>query len=200
MKNCSRDLLTLLACAVLSAGLLACGGSSSSSSAGTASSGAKAARGYLEEDGDSDSDDPHATHPEQDDAAFLASYGARAPAAVERPIAAVVRSYYAASLAGNGASVCALLNPALATAVANERGQSGAGAGACAAAIAPVLAQQHQHLLAESPATMTVIGVYAKGNLGLVVLGFKHSPESELILTRAGGGWKVDALYDTELW
>jgi hypothetical protein len=194
MKNCSRQLLAPLVCALLAAGVLACGGASKSTSTST---NATASGGHLKEDGDKDSDDAHGSGA-QDDEAFLASYGPQADPATTRAIAEVLRSYYAASLAGNGAAACGLLNAALATALASQQSQAG-GTSACAAAIAPVLAQQHQRLLAEEPATMSVIGVHVKGSLGLAVLGFKRSPESVIVVTRTGNVWKIDALFDSLL-
>ena len=148
--------------------------------------------GYLKEDGDKDDDD-NPRDLRQDDKEFLESYGPRASPAGTRTIAALTRSYYTAALAGNAARTCALLNSALATALASESG----GAHACSAGIAPLLAQEHQHLLAEDPATMTVVGVYVKGDLGLVVLGFKNAPESDIIVTGTGNAWRIDALYDS---
>jgi hypothetical protein len=197
MKNCSRRLLALLASALLAGGALACDSSSSSSStapvanntASTSTSG-----GYLKEDADSDGDDPHTTQPGQDDQEFLAGYGPLTDPATTSTIASVVRRYYAASVAGNGAGACALLNAALATSLAGGQGQA---AGTCATGIAPVLTEQHQRLRTEEPATMTVIGVRAKGNLALAILGFKHAPESDILLQREDNTWKIDALYDS---
>jgi hypothetical protein len=204
MKNFPRAPLAVLASTVLAVGAVACGGSGSSHSTSAGSSGAAAAHasatpsgGYLKEDADEDGDDPHPTDPGQDDQEFLASYGPKASPATASTITALVRSYYTASLAGDGTRACALLNAALATSLAKQQSPTASGAQACAAAIAPLLAQQHQRLLAEEPATMTVIGVYVKGILGLVVLGFGNAPESDIVVTREGGAWKIDALYDS---
>lgn len=197
MKNCCRRLAAALAGTLLALGALACGSSGTPQSAGGGSSSATTAGAYLKEDADNDGDDPHVSHRGQDDQEFLASYGPKASPAATRAIASILRSYYSASAAGEGASACALLNTALAAAIAKEQSPAAAGADACAAAIAPLLAQQHRHLLAEDPATMTVIAVYARGGLALAALGFRNSPESDILLTRAGNIWKIDALYDS---
>jgi hypothetical protein len=191
MRNCSRPLAALLASVLLAAGALACGGASKPTSGSTT------AGAYLKEDADKDGDENTASEAGQDDRELLASYGPKADAATTATIAAVVRRYYAVSLAGEAASACALLNAALAREVANDQAPAGGAAHSCATGIAPVLAQQHSRLLAKEPATMTVIAVYAKGNIALAALGFRRSPESDILLTREGGGWKIDALYDT---
>jgi hypothetical protein len=204
MKNCSRPLAALLASALLATGAVACGssGPSASARAGAGSSRAtstssSAAGGYLREDGDEDADETSTAEGDQDDQTQLASYGPKAGPATTRAIANILRRYYAAAAAGDGDGACALLNAALAASLAAAAGPTGKDAHTCAAGIAPVLAQQHQRLLAEQPATMTVIAVYAKGGLALATLGFKHAPESDILLTRAGSAWKIDALYDS---
>jgi hypothetical protein len=200
MRNCRRParavraLPALLASALLGIGIGvgACGSSASTSISSRS--------GYLKEDGDKDGDDgAYPAHPGQDDQSFLATYGGRARPATARAIASVVERYYAASLAGDGASACALLNAGLATALAAQRGRAAQGDRACAAALSPLLAQQHPHLLAEDPATMVVTGVYAKGNLGLAVLGFRSAPESDIVVAREGRAWRIDALFDNQM-
>lgn len=215
MDRNARALSALLAVALLSATMVACGGttkvanSSSSSSTRLGIPGATATAvtssaippgGFLKDDGDKDSDDgAYPGHPEQDDQSFLAGYGHRVPPTLASTIAALVKRYYAASLAGDGASACELLDAGLATALAAQQGPAAHGAAACAASLSPLLVQQHQHLLAEEPATMVVTGVYAKDNVGVVVLGFRNAPESIIVLAREGHAWKVDALFDSPL-
>jgi hypothetical protein len=152
--------------------------------------------GYLKEDGDNDGDEgsPGRKYV-QDDKRVLATYGGRARPATARAIAALVRRYYAASLAADGASACALLDASLAKALAAQSGAPRSPA-ACAAALSPLLAQEHQHVLSEDPATMTVIGVYANGVIGLALVGFRNAPESDLLLAREAHAWKIDSLFD----
>jgi hypothetical protein len=202
----------LLVTALLSASLSACGagtgaGSSpashDSSAAATISTAAHATEpgGYLKEDADKDGDDGYYPNgPKQDDEQILALYGGKAPAAEARAIAALVKRYYAASVAGNGAGACALLSPGVvAGVVALQQSQTARGSSACATAIAPLLAHQHQRLLAEEPATMVVTGVYAKGELGLALLGFRSAPESDIVVAREGHVWKIDSVFDNQL-
>jgi hypothetical protein len=206
MKNCHRTLPALLVSAAIAACLMACGSSSRSPSGGTRSSGTTVAStsaappgGYIKDDGDKDGDDPHPTDPGQDDQSLLATYGHRASTSAAHTISALVKHYYAAALAGDGAQACALLDAGLAAGLISSQSQTKRGAGACAAAVAPLLAQQHQHLLAEDPATMTVTGVYVNGNLGLALLGFRDSPETDIVVEREGHAWKIGALIDSNV-
>jgi hypothetical protein len=155
--------------------------------------------GYLHEDGERDNDDPGTPHYEQDEhTRFLARYGRPPRPAEARAIATLVKHYFAASVAGDDASACALLSAAASTALAVQHG-SRSGASACAATIPPLLAQAHQHLLAENPATMVVIGIYTKGDFGLALLGFKHSPESSILIEREAGTWKIGSIFDNHM-
>lgn len=162
-------------------------------------SAAPAPRGYLKEDGDVDGDDgPHPSNAGQDDGILFATYHKRASPAETRAIGRLVKRYYAASAAGQGARACALLNAGLAAGLADSAGRSSAG-GTCAASLAPLLAQQRRHLAAEEPATMVVNGVYLKGNLGRVVVGFRRAPEGQINIMREGHAWKINALFDYEM-
>ncbi len=192
-----RPSIVALALAAAALGPTACGGA-----AGGARS-AKLAYGvvketaplgsYLRNDGDTDNDDPHASFPGQDHQSLLATYGGRpAPAATARAIAAVVKRYYAVSAAGEGAHACALLSTGARAGVAVQQ----PGSANCTSAIATLLAQQHAHLVTEEPASMTVIGAYAKGDLGLAVLGFRRAPESDVVLEREGGVWRIASPLD----
>lgn len=210
-----RPLLVLLAAALLGTSAVACGGAAKVArstrptgaavgppSGVTARGSARVARasGFLRKDGDDDNDDerPRAEGGVNDDQSLLASYDHRASPADARAVSTLVRRYYAVSVAGNGADACALLAADLARGLATEQGRAAQGpGGSCAAAISPLLAQQHQHLAAEGPSTMTLIALYAKGDLGLAVLGFRSAPESTIGVAREGRAWRIDALFDS---
>lgn len=182
----------LLASALLAVGIAGCGGASAKQSVHRAAD----AAGHLKADGDKDADDQGAgyPHPEQDDQEFLARYGHGADPATASAIAVLVKRYYAATLAGDATRACALLDPTLARQLTEQ-----SAAGACPAALAPALAQRHRYLLTEEPATMTVLGVYARGTLGLAVLGFRRSPETDVLVEREGSAWKLDSLFDNRM-
>lgn len=210
-----RPLLALLITALLGLTTVACGGASKSpgstsptsptsgstdSSTTTVASSAESS-GYLKNDGDNDNDDlRHPVKAENDDRMLLVTYGHKADPADTRSVTTLVKSYYAASTAGEGMKACSLLYSSLAVGLADGQGQSAGGAtDACAKPMSLLLKQQHQRLAVEDASTMTVIGVYVKGDVGLVVLGFRASPESEIIVEREGHTWKIDALFDSDV-
>ena len=113
---------------------------------------------------------------------------------------ASVKRYYLAAAAEDGATACSLLTSALANSVAGGVDRSASSAvGGCGPSMSLLLRQQHRSLTAREPATMVVIGVYLKGDLGLALLGFRRIPESTILVEREARVWKIDALFDSEL-
>jgi hypothetical protein len=212
-----RLLLAALVVAFLSVTTFACGDSSkvtdstptisrdntsTKSTSTTAILGTAPPGHYLKNDGDEDYDDaPNYRHGNRDARIFLTTYGHLASPAETRAVRKLIRNYYTAAAAGDGASDCALLDTALATGLVPEQsGSSNAGAhNTCATAMSQLLAQQHQRLVADDIPSMIVPAVYLKGNFGLAVLGFRRTPESEIVITREGHAWKIDALFDSEM-
>jgi ketosteroid isomerase-like protein len=153
---------------------------------------------FLHRDGDDDFDDQ--SRPltvENDDQALYASYGPTAGAADTHAIVEIVKRYYAASAAGDGGSACALLSPSLVAGLG--AGTPGRKDAVCAAELTPLLRRQRPRLMAEQVATMTVTAVHVNGDLGLAVIGFRHAPESTLVLAREAGKWRVDELFDSDV-
>ncbi len=159
-----------------------------SASLGTAASGA-----YLESDADQDGDDPyHRGRAEDDDTPFLRSYGPQANPTDRSAIAALLKRYYAAAAAGDGAAACQELSATLALGL--TAGQSGA---TCASVVTPLLAEQRQRFAADQVASMVLIQARVKNGLGLAEVGFKAAPISQIVVKREHGTWKVDALFDS---
>jgi hypothetical protein len=181
----AKPLLALVLAATLCLGAVACGGTHAASATSTSG-------GYLKNDADKDTDDPghHVPGAKNDDLQLFAIYGTGASPADTRAIADLVKAYYAASYAGEGAKACSMLYSSLAAGLGQSRQD-------CTATMSRLLAQQHPHLVAENPASMLVLGVHVKGETGLAVLGFKTMPESNIVLQREGHAWKIDALFDT---
>jgi hypothetical protein len=202
-----RPLSPLLATTLLAVALPACGGQTKPDhSTGTTGSTTRlteqasppaispidAPGGYVTEDGDTDGDDGlHASKAGQDDGPLLASYGGRPSRTEAHAIAMLVKRYYAASAAGDGTSACGLLSAEIAKGL--ESNLSHPEHSSCAVAISPLLAQQHQLLTLEDPATMAIVGIHLRGNLALVALRFKRSFESSILAVREAGAWKIDA-------
>lgn len=159
--------------------------------------------GYLKADGDGDNDDDNGHQKKgtvNDDVTLLSYYGGTAPPADRQAITAVIKRYYAAAVAEDGMTACSLLHSSVALALAKGQSQATqAGKAACAAALAPLLKQQHKYLVAIEVPTMVVPVVHAKGDLGLAVLGFRSQPEGEILVEREGRAWKLGALLDSEL-
>jgi hypothetical protein len=154
---------------------------------------------YLKNDGDKDSDDArHPMNAPNDDQVLFATYGKKASPADARAVTSLVKRYYTAAAAGDGATACSLLHSSIATGLAASRSQAGQGVrDTCATSMSLLLKQQHQHLIAEDAATMVVTRVLTKGDIGLAMLGFRTVPESQIVIEREGHTWKVDALFDS---
>jgi hypothetical protein len=204
-------LLALLATMLLSGVVTACGGAGKSTSSASQASSTTAASGstsatsapgsYRQDDGDKDNDDsaqPSASL--NDDTPLLKAYGKAGSEADKQAVTEVVKSYYAAAVAENGAKACSLLYSTLASGLAVDPGQAGQGkGGTCATAVSALYKSQHAQLVADDVPTMVVTTVRVKGSLGLAVLGFKTMPRSEILLEREGGAWKVDALFNSQM-
>lgn len=159
----------------------------------------RAATGRYLTDEDRDRDDKaHPANAENDDTTLFGNYGGRADPADTHAVSALVRRYYAAAAAGEAAQACSLLTASLAAEAASDR-QAPSRHGACAAYMARLLKEQHQRLASDEVGTMGVTSVYAKGNLGLAVLGFRRMPAATIAVEREGRTWKVDAFLDSTL-
>ncbi len=198
-------MLFLLVTGVLVFGLTACGGASSGKSSisqtaavrtrTAASLGTAPLGSYLKNDGDEDGDEKG--RKEDDDTAFLESYGRNAGQPDRQAVTSLVKRYYAAAAAANGAVACSLLSSALVSGLL-EGSKTRQGAGnACATVVSPLLAQQRERFAKDEVSTMTVIGVRVKHDIGLAVLGFRAEPVSQIVVKREGSAWKVDALFDS---
>jgi ketosteroid isomerase-like protein len=201
----TKAMLTLLTTSAFGGGLAACGGSGRSPSASNAArvdsrTATTSARtlppgGYLKSDGDNDADDEGKARGTDDQQGTLAE-GRAADDADKRAVTRVVRGYYAAAAAGDGARGCSLLASGIATAVAERQLQSG-GAKTCAASLSLLFKQQRQRLAAEEVDTMVVTGVRISGSDGFAALGFSRMPEGGIVVQREGAVWKVDALFES---
>jgi hypothetical protein len=208
-----KSAAALLAAAVLCSSTTACDSTSKGAgprpqlpadaavSAGTRTTAAPRATpagGYLKNDADDDGDEKH--RQPNDNALFLATYGKRADQADMRAVTALIKRYYATAAAGDGAKACPLLYSTLATGLTEGQGHSVRSASkACAAIVSRLLEQQHERLAGDDVATMVVVDVHVKGDLGVAVLGFRTVPMSTMLLKRERGAWKIDALFDSEI-
>lgn len=204
----------LLAIALLSAVLGACGTTRHTVSRGPVRAGgvsdspAQAVRrggaaysshdGYLVYDGDTDKDDSARVRPsEDDDRDLMMEYPTTITGAQRRGIVKLVEDFYSAAQQGQSARVCSMLTPTLAEGLpapassTTTRGRSG-----CERAVTPFLEAERAQLRADEPASMTILTVRASGDVGFALVGFRHASERELPLERDSNAWRVASLED----
>lgn len=208
-----KSLAVLLTAALLSVSAAACGqtskniGSTSQVHSNAAATGSSRAtttssttHSYLESDGDGDKDDNNRYFmAEHTDTLLPSAYGKEAAQADKRAVVALIKRYYTAAAAGDGATACPLLYSTLAAGLAKGQGQSvqSSSGGACPAVVSLLFKQQHELLAADDIATMVMVDVRVKGNVGIATVGFRTMPVGQIHVKRDRGVWKVNALLDT---
>ncbi len=146
-------------------------------------------------DGDSDGPTPESyDFPDRDDRATFA-YGHTASAAEARAIASVVRAYYAAAAAGNGAAGCKVLLAGFAGSLAEAYAEvSGPpylrGARTCAA----VMSALFRHFRPELEEAITVVEVRVADGRAQVIVGSRRMRASSISLVRSDGAWRVNEI------
>jgi hypothetical protein len=197
--------------AVLAALLCACGGTSRNGSAATARiSPSEASReaaerrpapldAHVDVDRDNDSGLPGDNHDNKE------TFGHPASPTDQRAIAALVKRYYAAALAENGARGCALLYSTLVEAVPIDDGREpGAptymhGRTTCASVLTALFKHYHAQLAAELP-RLQVTSVHTREHEGFAHLRFGGGlPERRIGVKRERRTWKMSQIYDQEL-
>jgi len=210
-----KGLLVLLVTASLGASAAACGsanlgtGSSSSVSHTIASSTASKVSApnstqedYLTADRDHDNDLEATIDDTNNDDSV--DYGHAASAADKRAVTVMLKRYYAAATAENGAEACSMIVSSLAESVLEDYGPGSPGPSylkvgtSCASVMTLLFRHFHSRLTVELP-KLEVARVRLVGHKGLAVLSFDSMPEREIQVGRQGGIWKVDALIDHEL-
>jgi hypothetical protein len=187
-----RSLLALLTIAFLSLGATACGrgsrgvGSTPSTTAPrTTQSPFRGDTDRLSDRGYDKDDDP------------IHYYGHAANAADERAVTALVKRYYAAGAAGDGARACLLLYSEIAGSVVEQYGRPlgpPALRGKTCAAVMSKLFKQRRRQLAADRATLEVTGVRVEGDRGYALLSSTKMPVGYIVLRREHDDWKVGAL------
>lgn len=178
-----KPLLGLLVIALLCLGATACGGTDKAAGSG--------AQSVVKRDRDNDLD--HG----DDDGKFL-NYGHAAYAAEARALTALVKRYYAAAAASDGAAACSMLYPFIAESVVEGYGHTRALRGdTCAVVMSKLFAQQHKLLTGKST-TLKMYAIRVNGARALTVLRFAVLPEVRIITERREGStWKMLNLLDS---
>jgi hypothetical protein len=219
-----KSLLALFAIALLSVSVIACGGASKgtgstshvssnaaatggtqattpssttpSGSATTSSTTTTVSHPKDSNDGDSDSNNG-------DDDLEVLDYGHAANAANERTITALLKRYYAAAAAGDGATFCSQTFSLIAEAIVEDYGGATGPANlrgkTCAVVESKALKLEHQKMAADA-ATLEVTGVRINGQKGLALLRFGTRSEQRYIRVRLEFGvWKIYAMSDSAM-
>jgi hypothetical protein len=206
-----KRLLTLLAAALLSVNLLACGDSKVSSTKSSSTDGTSARStdvsdqsGQVHSKVDSDKDDDVGAAYDDTNNNSVLELGHAAGAADNRAVTELVKRYYAAAAAQDGDGACSMIVRTLADAMAEDYGHGSAGpaylsAGKTCPTVMVLLFRHFQRHLALEVPLLTVSRVRISGRQGLAILTFRAMPERQIPVTKEGRSWKIATLLDSEL-
>lgn len=195
----------LLTMALLSVGAGSCGSATDKVSAPPAAATTAAASGSAPTDfakADADKDNDFSAYDDKHHRE-LVDFGHAASAAERHTITTLIKRYYTAAAAGDGAAACSMLYRSFARAVPEDYGTSPPGpsyiqAKTCSGALTKLFAHFHGQIAAEFP-ILKVTHVRLRERNGLVLLSFQKLPERQISVIREGHTWRLDALLDSEL-
>ncbi len=210
-----RSLLALLAIALLGGCLAACGGSGKGSATDASASGPKTtpvstvptdtAPAAVKTKADADKDNDNDIGGAEDDAdnGSVIDFGHPASSAEKRAIVALIKRYYAAAYAENGAAACSMIYSTFQESVPEDYGQSPPGqpymrGTTCAAVVTLLFKHFHPQIAIEYP-KLEVAAVRLIEHHGLVLLRFGALPERQILVAREGHIWRVASLLDSEV-
>lgn len=153
-------------------------------------------------DNDGDNSNAEARH-DSDDRSVL-RFGHPASASDKRQIGTLIRRYYAAAAAEDGAKACSsLLYSTYAEAVPEDYGTSPPGPSyaqgtSCSVVMTLIFKHFHGQIAVRLP-KLKVSVVRTQERQGLAVLSFDRLSEHEIRVVREGRAWKILALIDNEL-
>jgi hypothetical protein len=189
---------SLLACAcvvLLAAGALGCGSSGANSSSARERAALAAAVGKHDGDGD---DDSFGQGPADTDKDAIATYGPAADPTERQAIVSVIRRYYAAAAADDGAEVCSLtyslFAESLVEAHSRGRGAPALRGDSCAQVAAKLLAGRHSEI-ARDLAALRVTVIQLRERQGWAVARFGIANERIVQLQHLpDGAWAMNVL------
>lgn len=198
MNRLSAFLIT----ALLGFGANSCGDVNGKVTRSRSSANATAAAGSLggattentKRDRDKDRDDPAGGYYDEDDNAVL-RFGRAASTTEDRMIRTVVRRYFVAAAATDGAKACRLIFSALAEAIPDIDGHSSLSPalhGNTCAVVMSKLFKQSRSTLADDLANLRVTSTRVEGDRGFALLNLGPSaPASVMRMHREGRAWKI---------
>ena len=137
-----------------------------------------------------------ARHIVEDDE-HIDAYGRDAAGAERQQIVDLVKRYYAAIVAGEGATACSLLIPALASSAAEDYGQAPGPPGLRGKTCRVVLSKLSRNVSGQPPAALKAVkvtGVRVRGDRGFVQLSSPAMPTGEIGIEHLGASWRLEAL------
>ncbi len=132
----------------------------------------------------------------------MLDFGRAAGASDKRAITALLKRYYRAAAAENGAAACSMLYSTLAEGVPEDYGSYNGPTymrGSTCPAVMTLLFKHYHRLLEIEVPKLKIAQVDLQERHGLAVLSFGTLPEREIQVEREGHVWRVTALIDTEL-
>ncbi|MFZ2114908.1 MAG: hypothetical protein WAU77_14390 [Solirubrobacteraceae bacterium] len=200
---------TLLACAAVALSVAgACGCGAARSTAGvetTATSSPFSLAELAKRDQDGDIDRLTQSRYDDDNDA-IPGFGQPADAADRRAIVALIKRYYIAAAAGDGAKACSMQYALTAELLVEEhhrgKGPASLRGGTCARIMSKLLAQHHRELAEDVSGGYRVLAVQVHLNQGYALVRFAaprelhELRELRMLVHREHGGWKMDRPLD----
>jgi hypothetical protein len=138
---------------------------------------------------------------EGDDNASL-HLGRPAGAAETRTVTGIVRRYYRAAAARDGASACSLIYSVTAAAIPENLGRPpgppALRGNTCPVVMSKLFKQRHATMAADL-AKLKIVAVRVSGDQAVALLKLGGGPERFISLRRERRGWKLDRLLDAEI-
>ena len=152
-------------------------------------------------DRDNDSDSSGKSYFDSDDSSVRGFGHAAGPVEGKR-IASLIKRYFAAANAGDGATACSMMVSSIAKSIPEDIGGPAgplyARGTTCATVVSRAFEHYHRQLAAHT-GTLEIADIRVSRSKGVVVLAFEKLPGRQIHVARESGVWKVDALLDAEL-
>lgn len=192
----TRTIIASLALVAPSGAVCACGSAPSAqrarSNAATVTSSAAAYE--AKRDADSDNDNISGSRYDSDDNQVL-DFGREAGGVEARRMAALVKRYYRAAAAADGAQACAMLYAPIAETVVEDFADTPLRGRTCRAVVSALFGS-HRRELARKLASLRILRMRVAGAQGIVLMRFGGEDVRELLLHREDGAWRVRSLQD----
>lgn len=202
LKDPIKQLLGLLAVVFVGVWCCGCGGSSNATSSTsksasvsvtTSSSSSTVSAGKR-----SGSSTTHTSRETEAGAAKnISTFGHAATGAEKRAITALVRAYYAAAAADDGAKACSMIYSIFEEAIPEDYGQPPGPPELRGTTCAVVLSKLFRHVPGQPPSVLAkteVTGVRLRGRVGYAQLRSSAMPAGEIGLEREHSSWKLSSL------